>query len=132
MDRMSADIDSYADSTDPEDYANAEAAIIAALVEDGLVAETVKEDSWLRVFVVSDLATGDKVVFDLGYDSRSKPPVRLAGIGNVLDIDDVVYGKVRAFVDRQYARDFVDLDAILRDVLVSRGPVRGCPTYPDR
>lgn len=113
--RMSADIDGYSDTLDPAQYVRAEAAVLAAASAAGLVATTIQSNSWLRVFEITDPQTEDTVVVDLGYDSRSRPANSIPGLGKVLDIEDVVFGKVRAFVDRSYARDFVDIDAILRD-----------------
>ncbi len=49
----------------------------------------------------------------LGYDYRQNPPVHVNGVGPVLDVEDIVTGKVRAFWTRGAERDFYDIDGIL-------------------
>lgn len=113
IDRPSKDLDNYSTSQDPDVFDSAERDLVAALREHGLSASVVRRDSWFRQVVVTDPDTGEQVRLDLGYDYRKKPPVFVSGIGPVLDIDDVVFGKMRALVDRQAERDYVDTDAIL-------------------
>lgn len=113
IDRPSNDLDNYSTSQDPRVFDSAERDLVAALREHGLSTSVVRRDSWFRQIVVTDPDTGEKVGLDLGYDYRKKPPVFVSGIGPVLDIDDVVVGKMRALVDRQAERDYVDTDAIL-------------------
>jgi hypothetical protein len=113
IDRPSNDLDNYSTSQDPDVFAAAERDLVEALREHGLTATVVRRDSWFRQIVVTDSGTGEQVGLDLGYDYRKKPPVFVSGLGQVLDIEDVVTGKIRALVDRQAERDYVDIDAIL-------------------
>lgn len=115
LDRPSEDLDAYADSVDPEVFSRAEARFVESLGENGFDCVVVKSEDWFRGIEVTNPATGECVVVDLGYDYRSLPPVLVEGIGPVLNIEDIVFGKVRAFVDREAERDFVDIDAILQD-----------------
>jgi hypothetical protein len=112
-DRPSADIDGYASVMDSSVFDGAEAAVVGALDAAGLAVDVVKRDSWFRALLVSDPETDEAVVVDLGYDYRRGEPVGLPGIGPVLSLEDVVAGKVRALYDRQAARDFLDIDAVL-------------------
>jgi hypothetical protein len=50
---------------------------------------------------------------ELGVDIRANDPVRIA-VGPVLHPDDAVANKMRALYDRALARDFIDIDAVLR------------------
>jgi hypothetical protein len=113
IDRESKDIDSYTATTDVELFDRAEAAVTKALKKEGYSVIPGHIDSWFRELIVTDKATNDAVGIDLGYDYRKNEPVIIAGIGPVLDIEDVITGKVRAFWDRQAARDYLDIDAIL-------------------
>ncbi len=115
VERPSKDLDSYTASMDPDVFARAENTLSVALRDKHLDASVEITDTWFRQIVVSDPTTGDVVSVDLGYDYRQNPPVVIHGIGPVLDIEDVVLGKLRALSDRQAERDFVDVDAILAD-----------------
>lgn len=42
-----------------------------------------------------------------------KPPIIIEDLGPVLDVEDIVTGKVRAFVDRGVERDYSDIASIL-------------------
>lgn len=117
FDRISNDIDAYSPSQDPWVYHEAERRVLAALQNQGMEAvsvETERQD-WFRAIDVKDPATGNETRVDLGMDYRSHPPVQVQNIGPVLDIEDVVFGKIRALVSRRKERDYVDLDVILRD-----------------
>lgn len=113
IDRLSTDLDTYTATMDADVFDAAESAVVAALEGTGLGVDVVRSDSWFRALRVYDLATDEAVAVDLGYDYRQHAPVAIAGIGPVLDIADVVVGKVRALSDRQAARDYLDIDAIL-------------------
>ncbi len=113
IDRPSKDLGNYSESLDPDVYEAAERSVLVALRSRGYTAEVTLSDSWFRQIIVSDPVTGEKVGVDLGYDYREKPPAHVTGIGPVLDIQDVVTGKVRALVDRQAERDYMDIDAVL-------------------
>lgn len=49
---------------------------------------------------------------DLGFDSRDRPPVRFE-VGPVLSLEDAVVSKVRTLIDREAARDFLDIYGLL-------------------
>ena len=112
-DRPSKDLDNYTESMNPDDFVRAQETLCHALAVAGFEASVVRADSWFRQIVVTDRGTGEQMAVDLGYDHREKPPVHVLGIGPVLDIGDVIVGKLRAFVDRAAERDFFDIDAIL-------------------
>lgn len=111
-DRPSEDLDSYVDRFDPAVFERAEQALVALLEADGLIARVVKQEDVFRAIVVTG-ASGEKVVVDLGYDYRENPPVRVEGIGPVLDVEDIVTGKVRAFLERGAERDYSDVGSVL-------------------
>jgi hypothetical protein len=114
VDRPSKDIDNYVSQTDEKLFDDAEAAVRKALEDEGLSSVVGYSDSWFKALQVFDPATEEAVVVDLGYDYRKNEPVIIAGFGPVLDIEDIITGKVRAFWDRQAARDYIDIDAILQ------------------
>ena len=113
-DRPSDDLDSYVDKFDPEVFRRAEEALLQELWNTGLEAVVVKQDDVFRAILVTS-PDGDEVVVDLGYDYRDHPPVIVEGIGPVLDVEDIVTGKVRAFFERTTERDYSDIDRILTD-----------------
>ena len=114
IDRPSKDLDAYAASYDPQVYARAERSLVTALEGRGYSCLITHRDDWFRGIQVTDPGTGQQVVVDLGYDYRTTPPIVVENIGPVLGIEDLVLGKVRALVDRQAERDFMDVDAILQ------------------
>lgn len=111
-DRPSKDLDFYVDRFDPAVFERAERALIALVEADGLTARVVKQEDVFRAILVTG-EDGEQVVVDLGYDYRENPPVRVKGIGPVLDIEDIVTGKVRALLERGAERDYSDIDNIL-------------------
>ena len=113
-DRMSKDLDYYQHRFAAEPYAAAESALREILERHGYSVNTVES---LDTFRALDVEKGDeRARIDLGYDARSHPPsLVVQGIGPILCERDVVYGKVRALIDRETERDFVDVHAILRD-----------------
>jgi hypothetical protein len=113
IDRPSTDIDGYTDNPDVVIFNAAEVAVAKAFEAESIQCFTIYSDSWFRALRVVDLQSEESVTIDLGYDYRENKPILIAGIGAVLDIDDVITGKVRAFWDRQAARDYIDIDAIL-------------------
>lgn len=98
---------------DPAVYEMAEADLIDGLRRSGLEANVVTHDDWFRAILVRDRSGGEEIVVDLGYDYRSHPPIHVGGVGPVLDPEDIVTGKVRAFLDRGVERDYSDIDSIL-------------------
>ncbi|MCL5445225.1 MAG: nucleotidyl transferase AbiEii/AbiGii toxin family protein [Actinobacteria bacterium] len=113
VDRESKDLDHYVATMDEDLFRRAEIDLVRALNAVGLNAEPVARDSWFRQIIITDPHTKDTISIDLGYDYRKHPPVVVQGVGPVLDIQDVVIGKVRALTDRQTERDYIDIDAIL-------------------
>lgn len=110
LNRMSADVDLFAQASDDSDITQAVDVVIAAYQRDGLQVETeLRNASFARLDVRS--ATESAKV-ELGLDWRKKEPVRLA-VGPVLDVDDAVANKVCALFGRAEVRDYVDVDAIL-------------------
>lgn len=118
-DRPSKDLDTYTQSQDPVDYQAGEVALVSALSQTGFDCRVARRDSWFRQIVVTDRASGEQVAVDLGYDYRLRPPVRIEGVGPVLDLDDVIVGKTRALLDRQAERDYFDIDRIIASSLRS-------------
>jgi hypothetical protein len=112
-DRPSDDLDNYAASLDPAVYDAAEAALVQATADAGLTTTVLLSDSWFREIEIRDPQTGSMVPVDLGYDYRTLPPIKIADLGPVLSLEDVIVGKTRALADRQAPRDFYDIDAIL-------------------
>ncbi|MDR2715677.1 MAG: nucleotidyl transferase AbiEii/AbiGii toxin family protein [Coriobacteriaceae bacterium] len=112
--RPSNDIDSFVSQIDEGLFNEAEAALCDALKAGGLDSVSGYSDSWFRAIQVFDPTTDEAVVVDLGYDYRENEPVVIVGLGPVLDIKDVITGKIRALWDRQAARDFIDVDAIFQ------------------
>ncbi|HEX3490304.1 MAG TPA: nucleotidyl transferase AbiEii/AbiGii toxin family protein [Streptosporangiaceae bacterium] len=110
LDRMSADVDLFAQASAGSDITQAVDVVIAAYQRDGLQVEAeLRNASFARLNVRS--ATESAKV-ELGLDWRKKEPVRLA-VGPVLHADDAVANKVCALFGRAEVRDYVDVDAIL-------------------
>lgn len=55
---------------------------------------------------------GERMMLQMAYFDRSRVPVAM-DIGPVLDLEDVVGGKVCALVSRAYERDYIDTAATL-------------------
>ena len=93
------------------DFDTAARAIVDAYLASGLsVTAERRHDTFIRL-TVSDGAQSATV--DLGVDTRAHEPIRTP-IGPVLHPDDAVAKKLRALYERAYARDFVDIDAVVR------------------
>jgi len=114
MNRDSSDIDAYTTKFDPSLFVRVEEEICSLLVASDLEVTLLKTQDVFRGFVVRDPFTGEETVVDLGYDYRTYPPVVNAIVGPVLDIEDILVGKMRAFVDRRAERDYYDIDAAIR------------------
>jgi hypothetical protein len=71
----------------------------------------------MRQILVTEPASGEQVVLDLGQDYRQNLPVVIAGVGPVIDLPDAAASKARALNDRRAARDYLDIH-----VLLSRRP----------
>jgi predicted nucleotidyltransferase component of viral defense system len=55
-----------------------------------------------------------RIVLHLHVDETYHPPVIVSGVGPVIDVEDVLGGKVIALVIRADARDFVDVFEAMR------------------
>lgn len=110
LDRMSADVDLFAQASAGSDITEAVDVVIAAYQRDRLQVETeLRNASFARLNVRS--ATESAKV-ELSLDWRKEEPVRLA-VGPVLHPDDAVANKICALFGRAEVRDYVDVDAIL-------------------
>jgi hypothetical protein len=110
LNRMSADVDLFAEASAESDITQAVDAVIAAYLREGLQVETELRSASFARLDVSSAAESAKV--ELGLDWRTNEPVRLA-VGPVLHADDAVANKVCALFGRAEVRDYVDVDAIL-------------------
>jgi hypothetical protein len=110
LNRMSADVDLFAEASGEFDFPEAVDAVIAAYQREGLIVQAeVLTKSFARLNVWS---ASDSAKVELGMDWRKNEPVRLA-VGPVLHADDAVANKVCALFGRAEVRDYVDVDAIL-------------------
>jgi hypothetical protein len=113
LDRPSEDVDLFTTATAEQHFPTAVAAVIQAYRDDGLdVAVTISNTGFARLQVTDPLAAATAKV-ELGIDWREHPPTTLA-IGPVLHADDAVANKVCALYSRAQARDYIDVDAVLR------------------
>jgi hypothetical protein len=110
LNRMSADVDLFAEASGEFDFAEAVDAVIKAYRRDGLeVQAEVLAASFARLNVRS---ASDSAKVELGLDWRRNKPISWA-VGPVLHADDAVANKVCALFGRAEVRDYVDVDAIL-------------------
>jgi hypothetical protein len=110
LNRMSSDVDLFAEASSEFDFSEAVGAVIKAYQREGLKVQTeVLAASFARLDVRS---AADSSKVELGLDWRKNKPIRLA-IGPVLHADDAVANKVCALFGRAEVRDYVDVDAIL-------------------
>lgn len=110
LDRLSADVDLFAEASAEFNFSEAVDAVIAAYQRDGLNARTEAQSSSFARLIVS--TAGEQARVELGVDWRMNEPIRLA-IGPVLHADDAVANKVCALFGRAEIRDYVDVAAIL-------------------
>jgi hypothetical protein len=113
VDRQTQDIDGFVASLDPEVFTSAEREISSALKENGIQAQLVESNDFLRVIKAAGNSVDENVIIDLNYGHRDSSPSYIEGYGFVLDLSDIVTGKLIAFVERREPRDFIDLAAIL-------------------
>jgi Nucleotidyl transferase AbiEii toxin, Type IV TA system len=118
--RLTEDVDLF---TDHEHGVEAAAgAVESALREAGFGTERIDEASGLAD-IFPDLGQGlaewiitapssRQMALQLAYFDRARGPVS-TDIGPVLDLEDVIGGKVCALVSRSYERDYVDTAAVL-------------------
>jgi hypothetical protein len=111
LQRPSEDVDLFTIWDRRGEFDTAADAIVAAYRGAGLRVEAERRhDTFLRL-TVSDGEQTAKV--ELGIDLRTNEPVRIS-IGPVLHPDDAVANKIMALYERALARDFIDIDAVLR------------------
>jgi Nucleotidyl transferase AbiEii toxin, Type IV TA system len=118
--RLTEDVDLF---TDHEHGVEAAAgAVESALREAGFGTERIDEASGLAD-IFPDLGQGlaewiitapssRQMALQLAYFDRARGPVS-TDIGPVLDLEDVIGGKVCALASRSYERDYVDTAAVL-------------------
>jgi hypothetical protein len=110
LNRMSADVDLFAEASAESDITQAVDVVIAAYLREGLQVETeLRSASFARLEIRSATESAN---VELGLDWRKNEPVHLA-VGPVLHPDDAVANKVCALFGRAEVRDYVDVDAIL-------------------
>jgi hypothetical protein len=120
LDRMTEDVDLF---TDRESAVTAAAdAVETALHGAGLDAERQDKSAGLAdIFPgmgeglaewMISAAGGGQMMLQLAYFDRNQSPV-IMDLGPVLDLEDVVGGKVCALASRAYERDYVDTAAAL-------------------
>jgi hypothetical protein len=120
IDRPTEDVDLFTDRA--HGVADAAGAVEAALREAGYAAERQDETAGLaEVFVgmgeglaewIITTQDGREMMLQMAYFDRGHPPV-LMELGPVLDLDDVLGGKVAALVSRAVERDYIDVAAAL-------------------
>jgi hypothetical protein len=110
LNRMSADVDLFAEASAKFDFSEAVSAVVSAYQRDGLEVQIeVLAGSFARLNVTS---ASDSAKVELGLDWRKNKPIGLA-VGPVLHADDAVANKVCALFGRAEVRDYVDVDAIV-------------------
>jgi hypothetical protein len=109
--RPTHDIDLFTAWERRGDFETATRAIVDAYLAAGLSVEAERRhDTFIRLTVSDGVQTA---TVELGVDTRAHEPVRMP-IGPVLHPDDAVANKMRALYERADARDFVDIDAVVR------------------
>lgn len=111
-DRLSRDVDLFTDRFDAAVFDHAERAVVHACRRNGLRATVGLSLDVFRQIIVSDPTTGAEAVVDLGFDARDRPPARFE-VGPVLSLEDSAVSKVRTLVDREAARDYLDVHDLL-------------------
>jgi hypothetical protein len=120
IDRFTADVDLFTDKE--AGVAAAADAVEAALRRAGFVADRQdKADGLADVFEglgdglaewIITAPGGEQMMLQMAYFDRSRGPVTM-DVGPVLDLEDVIGGKVCALASRAYDRDYVDTAAAL-------------------
>ncbi|MBV9444989.1 MAG: nucleotidyl transferase AbiEii/AbiGii toxin family protein [Streptosporangiaceae bacterium] len=120
VDRFTADVDLFTDRE--AGVAAAADAVEAALTGAGFEAERQdKDDGLAGIFEgmgeglaewIVTAPGGEQMMLQMAYFDRSRGPVTM-DVGPVLDLEDVIGGKVCALASRAYDRDYVDTGAAL-------------------
>ncbi|MPZ26105.1 MAG: hypothetical protein GEV12_06555 [Micromonosporaceae bacterium] len=111
-DRLSRDVDLFTDRFDAEVFNLAERAVLDAYRRQGWQATVGVSLDVFRQILVVDPETGAEAVVDLGFDARDHPPARL-DVGPVLALEDAAASKIRTLIDREAARDYLDVHGLL-------------------
>jgi Nucleotidyl transferase AbiEii toxin, Type IV TA system len=114
VDRVSKDVDLFTTMAAADDFATAQAAVVAALHADGLVVTVEREGPTFARLAVADPTGGQASIVELGVDWRAYPPVQLA-IGPVLHPVDAAANKLCALFGRAAVRDYIDVHGVLED-----------------
>jgi hypothetical protein len=114
IERPTEDFDTYSRSSDPALYEAVERDIVSACRQAKLSASVSKSMDWFRCIDVSDPVTGEEVKIDVGMMGRTNKPIDDPTFGQVLAIEDQRAAKVDALATRAAARDYLDVDAIVR------------------
>jgi hypothetical protein len=110
--RRSEDVDLFTSADALASFSKAAADVIRAYQAAGFsVASILQGDGFARL-QVSD-AKGRTAKVELGVDWRARPPARFE-VGPVLHVDDAIANKVATLFGRAEARDYIDVDAVLR------------------
>jgi Nucleotidyl transferase AbiEii toxin, Type IV TA system len=120
IDRFTADVDLF---TDEEAGVVAAAGVVEAALRDaGFEADRQDKTSGLAdIFEgmgeglaewIITAPSGEQMMLQMAYFDRSRGPV-IMDVGPVLDLEDVIGGKVCALASRAYERDYLDTAAAL-------------------
>jgi hypothetical protein len=112
IDRLSEDVDLFTDRWDTTEFSRAVDTLVEAYRRDGLDVVVARRAETFARLEATEPASGRAGAVDLAADVRASDPVQLS-IGPVLAESDAVGSKVAAVFSRGYARDYLDLAAIL-------------------
>jgi predicted nucleotidyltransferase component of viral defense system len=111
LQRPSEDIDLFTVWERRAEFETAAGAIAEAYRAAGFSVESERRHDTFTRLTVSD---GEQIAkVELGVDMRANDPVHIS-IGPVLHPDDAIANKMGALYERALARDFIDIDAVLR------------------
>lgn len=113
IERPSADIDMFTDRIDVAGFAAALTEVVTSLSHVGYTVEVARAEKTFARLDVAEPGSARHVVVEMAVDPREFPPAQL-DIGPVLDVRDAVTNKVVTVFGRAYARDYIDLAAILQ------------------
>jgi len=113
LERPSEDVDLFTTMSQKGRFDEAVEAVVTGLTHEGLTVEKLLSTPGFARLSVQDPMSREVAKVELGLDWRAHPPTRLH-IGPVLHADDAVANKVGALYSRGQARDYIDVDAVLR------------------
>jgi len=107
--RPTADVDLF--SPDKDDIPRLHRDLVAALTADGLAVHVdLESEDFVRLGV--EETDGGRLEVEIAWDARLFPPVRMS-IGPVLSEAELAADKALALFGRAYARDLVDVAALV-------------------